>query len=171
MAVSYEMTSTFGKKLESAAGRLCELLIPIKYEYHVGEGKTVAICTLSSIDLLETIARNTDIMSKILVVGRLLSENRGIDKLIKFAVKYPDLRYIIICGNEVKGHKSGQALLSLYRNGTNKDGRIIGATGPNPFLTSSQTDIEFFRRQTQIYNLIGSKDLRVIKAQLSIFCQ
>ena len=52
---------------------------PIKHEYHVGEGKTVAICTLSSIDLLETIATNTDIMSRILVVGRLLSENRGID--------------------------------------------------------------------------------------------
>jgi tetrahydromethanopterin S-methyltransferase subunit A len=85
----------------------------------------VAICTLSSIDLLETIATNTDIMSRILVVRRLLSENRGIDILIKFAIKYPDLPYIIVCGNEVKGHKSGRALLSLHRNGTNNDGRSL----------------------------------------------
>jgi hypothetical protein len=101
-----------------------------------------------------------------------IPQNIGIDILIKFAIKYPDLPYIIVCGNEVKGHKSGQALLSLHRNGTNNDGRIIGAIGPNPFLTCSQTDIESFRRQTEIYNLIGSKDMRVIKAQLSIFfCQ
>ena len=172
MVVWYEMAGAFGKKLENIAGRLCEILIPIEHEYHVGEGKTVAICTLSSIDLLETIATNIDIMSRILVVGRLLSENRGIDILIKFAIKYPDLPYIIVCGNEVKGHKSGRALLSLHRNGTNNDGRIIGAIGPNPFLTCSQTDIESFRRQTEIYNLIGSKDMQVIKAQLSIFfCQ
>ena len=107
-----------------------------------------------------------------MVVGRLLSENRGIDILIKFAIKYPDLRYIIVCANEVKGDKSGQALLSLHRNGTNKNGRIIGAIGTNPFLTCSQTDIEPFRTQTEIYNLIVSKDMQIIKAQLLIFfCQ
>jgi len=165
------MVGIFREKLESAVGRLCEVLFPIKHEYHIGEGKSVAICTLSSIDLLETIARNTDIMSRILVVGRLLSENKGISTLIRFALNYPDLRYIVVCGKEVKGHKTGQALLSLHRNGVDKDdSRITGAIGPNPFVTCSQTDIELFRRQTKIYDLIGSEDLEVIKAQLSFLC-
>jgi tetrahydromethanopterin S-methyltransferase subunit A len=111
-------------------------------------------------------------MSRILVVGRLLSENKGISTLIRFALNYPDLRYIIVCGNEVKGHKTGQALLSLHRNGVDKDdSRITGAIGPNPFVACSKTDIELFRRQTKIYDLIGSEDLGVIKAQLSFLCQ
>jgi tetrahydromethanopterin S-methyltransferase subunit A len=108
----------------------------------VGRGKSVAICTLSSMDLLETIAWNTDMMSRILVVGRLLSENKGISTLIKFTINYSDLRYIVVCGKEVKGHKTGQPLLSLHKNGVNRDdSRIIGAIGPYPFLTSSQTDL------------------------------
>jgi tetrahydromethanopterin S-methyltransferase subunit A len=161
------MVGTLREKLESAVGRLCEELIPIKHEYHIGQGKSVAVCTLASMDLLETIARSTDIMSRILVVGRLLSENKGITTLIRFTLCYPDLRYIVVCGKEVKGHKSGQALLSLHRNGVNKDdSRIIGATGPNPFLTCSHTDIESFRRQIKICDLIGREDLDVIKAHI-----
>jgi tetrahydromethanopterin S-methyltransferase subunit A len=160
------------EKFESAAGRLCEVLLPIKHEYHIGRGKGVAICTLSSMDLLETIASNTDIMSRILVVGRLLSENKGISTLIRFTINYPDLRYIVVCGKEVKGHKTGQALLSLHKNGVHRDdSRIIGAIGPNPFLTCSQIEIELFRRQTRIYDLTGSEDLEVIKAQLSLLCR
>ena len=166
------MVGILREKLESAAGRLCEVLLPIKHEYHIGRGKSVAICTLSSMDLLETIAWNTDMMSRILVVGRLLSENKGISTLIRFTINYPDLRYIVVCGKEVKGHKTGQALLSLHKNGVNTDdSRIIGAIGPYPFLTCSQTEIELFRRQTKIYDLIWSEDLEVIKDQLSFLCQ
>src|ERR687883_1400461 len=153
------------EKLESTVGRLCKLLIPIKHEYHIGdELKSMAICTLSSIDLLETISKDNNIMSKILIVGRLLSENKGIETLIKFTLIHPNLRHIIVCGKEVKGHKAGQALLSLH-NGINKnDGRIIGATGAYPLLLCSQADIESFRRQTMIYDLIGIIDMDVINA-------
>jgi hypothetical protein len=44
------------QNLEIAAGKLCEILIPIKHEYYTGGGTSIAICTLSSIDLLQTIA-------------------------------------------------------------------------------------------------------------------
>ncbi|MBV9176104.1 MAG: hypothetical protein JO327_02110 [Nitrososphaeraceae archaeon] len=43
------------QKLGNTAGKLCEALIPIKHEYYIGEGHSIAICTLSSIDLLQTI--------------------------------------------------------------------------------------------------------------------
>ena len=161
------------EKLESTVGWLCKLLIPIKHEYHIGdELKSVAICTLSSIDLLETISKDNNTMSKILIVGRLLSENKGIETLIKFTLMHPNLHHIIVCGKEVKGHKAGQALLSLHRNGINKnDGRIIGATGAYPLLLCSQADIESFRRQTMIYDLIGIIDMDVINAYLQFFCE
>jgi tetrahydromethanopterin S-methyltransferase subunit A len=160
---------TFKKKLENVAGSLCEILIPIKDEYFIGKGKTVAICTLSSMDLLQTIARTEGLMNRILIVGRLLSENKGIDTLIKFTLKNPELRYIVVCGNDVKGHQSGQALLSLYRNGVSRDGKIIGATGPHPFLTHLHADIESFRKQIMIYDLIKCEELEKVKATLSSF--
>ena len=150
------------QRLENAAGKLCKVLIPIKLEYHIGEGNSVAICTLSSIHLLHAIANSDDIMNRILIVGRLFSENKGLDKLINFTVKHPALHHIIICGKEVRGHKTGQALISVHRNGATKEGRIIGAIGPHPFLTCSQTDIELFRRQTKIYDLMDNEDLNTI---------
>jgi tetrahydromethanopterin S-methyltransferase subunit A len=158
---------TFKQKLENVAGRLCEVLIPIKNEYFIGNGKTVAICTLSSMELLQTIARTEGVMNRILIVGRLLSENKGIDTLIKFTLNHPELHCIVVCGNDVKGHQSGQALLSLYRHGVSRDGKILGATGPHPFLTHLHSDIESFRKQIMIYDLIKCEELDRVKALLS----
>jgi tetrahydromethanopterin S-methyltransferase subunit A len=110
-------------------------------------------------------------MDKILIAGRLLSENKGIDTIIKFTLTHPELHYIIICGKEVRGHQAGQALISLYENGinnNNNDSRtIVGARGPYPVLTSSWEDIIAFRKQiSKIYNLIGFDDIDQIKKQL-----
>jgi tetrahydromethanopterin S-methyltransferase subunit A len=115
-------------------------------------------------------------MDKILVVGRLLSENKGIDTIIKFTLSHPELRYIIVCGKEVRGHQAGQALLSLYENGiiNNNDNNtgsmfIVGAKGPYPVLRSSWEDVNAFRKQiTKIYNLIGISDIEQIKKQIKI---
>ena len=149
---------TISKRLfDNAVGKICEALLPIKHEYYMGKGKSIAICTLSSIDLLEEISNSVDIMNRILIVGRLLSENEGIDIIIKFVLDHSGLHHIIICGKEVKGHQAGQALISLYRNGMNNDGRIIGAKGPYPLLRSSKKDIEEFRKQ-----IIRLSDLREI---------
>ena len=149
---------THNKRLfANAIGKICEALIPIKHEYYIGKGKSIAICTLSSIDLLEEISNSVDIMNRILIVGRLLSENEGIDTIINFVLDHRGLHHIIICGKEVKGHQAGQALISLYKNGMNNDGRIIGAKGPYPLLRSSQRDIEEFRKQ-----IIRFSDLREI---------
>lgn len=158
------------KTLDNAAGKLCEVLFPIRHEYYIGKGKSVAICTLSSLDLLETIANAEYIMDRILIVGRLLSENKGLDTLINFTLNHPTMNQIIVCGKEVKGHRTGQALLSLHRNGVSKDGRIIEAVGPYPFLTCRRSDIESFRSQTVIYDLTDCEDLETIKTVISNFC-
>jgi tetrahydromethanopterin S-methyltransferase subunit A len=103
---------------------------------YLGRGKELAICTLSSIGLLNKISKS-DIMDGVAIAGRLLSENRDIDAIIRFTLEHPDdLRRIIVCGKEVKGHRAGQALLTLARNGIDRDGKIIGALGPYPILKS-----------------------------------
>ena len=56
----------------------------------------------------------------------MLSENKEIETIIQFILRHPELHNIIICGKEVKGHQAGQALLLLYNDGVDDDGRIIG---------------------------------------------
>ena len=163
---------TLNKRLfDDAVGKICEALIPLKHEYYIGKGKSIAICTLSSIDLLKEISNSVDVMNRILLVGRLLSENEGIDTIIKFVLDHTELHHIIICGKEVKGHQAGQALISLYKNGMNNDGRIIGAKGPYPLLRSSQKDIEEFRKQIiRVSDLREIDDIKKIKNSIVPVC-
>lgn len=151
------------KKFDDAAGKVCEAVLPIKHEFYLGKGKELAICTLSSIDLLEKISKS-DVMGRVAIAGRLLSENRGIDAMIRFTLDHPDLRRIIVCGKEVKGHRAGQALLALGRNGVDRDGRIIGALGQYPTLKSPARDVETFRRQITILDMIGTIDIEKLVA-------
>jgi tetrahydromethanopterin S-methyltransferase subunit A len=153
------------KRLDNAAGRLCKALLPIKHEYYLGAGKAVAVCTLSSIDLLQTISKS-DLIDRILIAGRLLSENKGIDAIIDFTVKHPSLNHIIVCGKEVRGHRAGQALLALASNGMDSSGRIIGAVGPNPIVTLPLEDVDIFRHQVEINDMIGTVDIGKIAQAL-----
>jgi tetrahydromethanopterin S-methyltransferase subunit A len=146
------------KRLEEVAGKICKALVPMKHEYYLGSGEAAAICTLSSIDLLEMISR-TYLMNNVLIAGRLLSENKGIDAMIAFTIKHPELKRILICGKEVKGHRAGQALLALASNGMDLSGRIIVAASPNPIVTLCALEVDTFRRQVQIIDLIGTVDI------------
>jgi hypothetical protein len=65
------------KRLKDVARMLCEALMQIKHEYYLGGGNAVAICTLSSIDLLLETASRSTLMNQELIAGRPLSENKG----------------------------------------------------------------------------------------------
>jgi tetrahydromethanopterin S-methyltransferase subunit A len=151
------------KKLDDAAGMICGAVLPVKHDYYTGRGRELAICTLSSIDLLEEISKS-DIMDRVAIAGRLLSENSGIYAIVRFALEHPDLKRIIVCGKEVKGHRAGQALLALARNGIDKEGMILGALGPYPMLESPARDVERFRRQVEIIDMIGTVDISSLKS-------
>jgi tetrahydromethanopterin S-methyltransferase subunit A len=98
-------------------------------------------------------------MDKVAIAGRLLSENKGIDAIVAYAASHPDLKRIIVCGKEVKGHMAGQALLALHENGIDPAGRIIGARGPYPVLKSPKGQVEAFRRQVSLTDLTGVTDI------------
>ena len=68
--------------MENCIGEICKYLLPIKQEHFVGKGSRIAICTLSSIRLLTEISNDTKLMNNLAIVGRLLSENKGIDDII-----------------------------------------------------------------------------------------
>ncbi|AIC14620.1 hypothetical protein [Nitrososphaera viennensis] len=153
---------TLRKKFDDAAGKVCKALIPVRHESFGGRGREVAVCTLGSIDLLERISKSEIIMDRVAIAGRLLSENKGIDAIIDYVSAHPDLKRIVVCGREVKGHMAGQALLALYKNGIDGQGRIIGAAGPYPILLSPREKVEAFRRQVAIADMTGITDLEKI---------
>ena len=160
------MTRLLKRKFDDATGKVCEALIPIKHERFEGQGKDVAICTLGSIDLLEEISKSP-LMARVAIAGRLLSENKGIDAIIHFASCHPDLKQIILCGKEVRGHMAGQALLSLHKNGIDEDGRIVGAKGPYPSVKSRKGIVDRFREQVDVMDMVDVIDLAEIAQSIT----
>ena len=153
----------FEKAVTEIVGELCKILLPIKVEYYFGSGKEIAICTLSSINLLTQISEDQYLMKKIAVVGRLFSENKGIDAIITYSGRNKYLKHIVVCGIDTKGHLAGHALLSLYRNGIDLQGRILNSKSPRPQITISRAEVENFRKKVRIYDLLGITDLNTIR--------
>jgi len=154
--------------LGETIGELCKFLLPIPDEYFYGNSNSsIAICTLSSIDLLKKIS-NSDILNNFSIVGRLLSENKGIDSIIEYVNKNQKITTIIVCGKEVWGHKSGHSLFLLHENGIDKNNRIINSTSPNPFLTISKSKIQYFQNNITLVNLINETNYEIILEKISI---
>lgn len=149
--------------LAELAGQLCKILLPISEEVFYGnQFSNVAICTLSSMNLLKEIS-NSDLMGKISLAGRLLSENRGIDELIRYVNKHPTVDTIIVCGMEVLGHRAGHALFCVHKYGTDEQNRIINSVSPDPVLSVSKEEIQQFQRQITLIDKIGQTDLDQIR--------
>ena len=150
-------------KINNILGICCYHLLPIKQEYYIGKGKIIGICTLSSLDLLKELKNNQEIMDKISIVGRLLSENKGVDQIIQFTTNNKSLKYLLLCGEEVKGHLSGQTLIALKKNGIDQNKKVINSAAHYPFLACTNHEVEYFRHHINIINNIGLKDIDKIK--------
>ena len=149
--------------LENVIGELCKVILPIPEESYLGNtNSSIAICTLSSIDLLKKIS-NSEILNYISIAGRLLSENKGIDYIIKYVNQNKKIKTIIVCGKEVWGHKSGHSLFELHKNGIDAYGRIINSTSPNPFLTVNKSEINYFQNEINLVNMINETNFDIIK--------
>jgi len=154
--------------LGEAIGELCKIILPIPEEYYSGNpDSSIAVCTLSSIDLLKKLA-NSEILSHVSIAGRLLSENKGIDSIIKYVNKYQKINIIIVCGKEVWGHKAGHSLFQLHKNGVDKNNRIINSTSPDPYLTVSKSQIQYFQNNITLVNLIAETDFATISDKIRI---
>ena len=154
--------------LGETIGELCKFLLPIPDEYFYGNSNSsIAICTLSSMDLLKKFS-NSPILNNFSIVGRLLSENKGIDSIIEYINKNQKITTIIVCGKEVWGHKSGHSLFLLHENGIDKNNRIINSTSPNPFLTVSKSKIQYFQNNITLVNLINETNYEIILEKISI---
>jgi len=152
--------------LGNVIGEFCKIILPIPEEtYHGNPNSTIAICTLSSLGLLKQIA-NSDILNRISIVGRLLSENKGIDQIIQHLNKNKKIKTIIVCGKEVWGHKSGHSLYQLYHNGIDDKGKIVKSISPDPYLTVTKSQIAYFQKEITLINMINETNFNKIKQKI-----
>lgn len=144
-------------------GELCKIILPIPEESYLGNpDSSIAICTLSSMDLLKKIS-NSELLNHISIVGRLLSENKGIDSIIKYLNQNKKVKTLIVCGKDVCGHKAGYSLFKLYENGIDNHGKIINSTSPDPFLNATKSEINYFQNEINLINIINETNFETIK--------
>ena len=158
--------------MERLAGRLCEILFPIKEEYFLGNPKgTTAVCTLTSVRLLRKLANKAN-LEQIAVAGRLVTENYGIQQLVARVTSNSNITRLIVCGKDSRGHWSGQALLALWRSGVDANKRIIGAKGAKPFLHDLKPEhLKRFREEIEVADLRECTDVSHILALASSISQ
>jgi len=95
--------------------------------------------------------------------GTLQTENIGIEKIVCNVVGNPNIRYLVLCGEEVEGHQAGSAVKALLVNGINEKRTIIGSQGVTPYLFNISLEvIERFREQVTLVDLVGEMDSQVV---------
>jgi tetrahydromethanopterin S-methyltransferase subunit A len=153
-------------KISKVIGEVCKIILPINEEFFLGNyNSKIGICTLGSLNLLKSL-KNSDILDNVGIIGRLLTENKGIDEIIHYVNKNKKIKTIIICGKEVWGHRAGHSLFKLYENGMDKNGRIINSSSPNPVLTVSKSQVDYFRNEITLVNMINEINISKIKQKI-----
>lgn len=126
----------------------------------VRHGAPVAVCTLNSSSLgKQLVARRPGGLA---IAGTLHTENLGIERIVRNVLANPNIRFLVLCGEDTRqaiGHLPGQSLAALCANGTDADGRIVGARGKRPVLKNvTREEIEAFRHQVELVPLVEQSD-------------
>lgn len=123
----------------------------VKGDYTVGNpASRIAVVTLAS---------NFEACPSAAIWGSSKTENLGVEKLIVNIISNSNIRYVLVCGNESRGHLAGHSLLAIHANGIDEQGRIIASEGAIPFIENiSGKNVERFQRQVTMLDRIGLVD-------------
>lgn len=133
----------------------------VEGRYEIGNKEScVAVMTNASIDEIKLD------MGKVAIIGKCVTENIGIEKIIENIVSNPNIRFLVSCGKPSKGHFPGECFEALIKSGVDGEKKIIGAPGNMPYLKNlGEEKIERFRKQVKVVNLKGEKDpARIMEA-------
>jgi len=110
-----------------------------------------------------TLASNLEPSQKAAIWGTCMTENLGVEKIIINVISNSNIRYLIVCGMESKGHLPGDAIVSIHKNSLDKNRRIVGSKGAIPYIENIPVDaVERFREQVELINIIGETDINRI---------
>ncbi|MGE5603378.1 MAG: DUF4346 domain-containing protein, partial [Nitrososphaerales archaeon] len=141
-------------------------IVPGEYALLDADFGPIAVSTLASLELPDHIAAMHP--AGLAIVGKTETENIGLDKVVKNVVANQALRCLIVAGKEAEGHYPGQTLLALSQNGVDEKLRVIGSRGKRPVLRNvSREEIEAFRQQVLVVDMIGCEDASAIAAKVA----
>jgi tetrahydromethanopterin S-methyltransferase subunit A len=129
---------------------------PLFGDYIVGDPNSgVAVVTLASHLEVKNAA----------ICGTCKTENLGVEKIVANIISNSNIRFLIICGTESKGHLPGNTIIALHTNGIDEKGRIIGSKGAIPFIQNLTPDaLRRFQDQIRLIERIGLEDESQIEA-------
>jgi len=132
---------------------------PVRGDYRVGNANAgVAVVTLASPLFPQGAA----------IFGPCKTENLGVEKIVANVISNCNIRFLILCGVESKGHLPGNTILALHKNGIDEQGRIIGSRGAIPFIQNLPPEaIARFQEQVELIDCIGLEDTVQIEEQIS----
>ncbi|GMQ84129.1 MAG: hypothetical protein BMS9Abin06_0889 [Gammaproteobacteria bacterium] len=126
---------------------------------------SVAVTTLGSVALAK--AASQDPPPGLNIVGKVETENIGIEKIIKNILSNPAIRYLVCAGNEPPRHLTGATMMALFENGIDENNKIPGAPGMRPILPNTSTaEVLAFRKQVEPIDMIGCTDVPTIHARV-----
>lgn len=149
---------------------------PIPGEYYVvgrGIDRPVVLSTLASPDLARTVADARP--AGLCIAGKTETENIGIEKLVRNCLATPEIRVLLLAGKDSAGHRPGQTLLALFREGVDTTMRVVGSEAPRPVLTNlTREEVARFRDQVSVDDRVGCEDphqvlsrIEALRAQVS----
>lgn len=142
---------------------------PLSGDYYVVRYQApVAVCTLNSESVARQLSDNAP--DGLAIVGTLHTENLGIERIIRNTLSNPNIRFLILCGEDTHqaiGHLPGQSLQSLLENGVDDQSRIRGARGRRPVLKNvTAQEIDAFIEQVELVSMIGEEQAEIISEQV-----
>ena len=131
-------------------------LYPWGGEYVIGNPDScVAVVTLSEELRLPK--------EEIAICGQMKTENLGVEKVVANVLSNPSIRFLIVCGKEVRGHRSGDTILAIHKNGIDGKNRVIGAKGAVPYIENiSREAVDRFRQQVELVEMLDVTDTSAI---------
>ncbi len=88
------------------------------------------------------------------LAGTLQTPNIGLEKVICNIVANPNIRYLILSGPESEGHRTGDAIKALFKNGIDEKKFIIGTDALHPLLYNIPTEfVDRLREQVTLVDL------------------
>ena len=95
--------------------------------------------------------------------GTIQTENIGVEKMVCNIIGNPNIRYLVLTGPESPGHSTGEAIISLLKDGVDERKKIINTGAPTPYLFNLPMEfIDRFRKQiVSVVDLLncGTPDL------------
>lgn len=141
--------------------KMSDELYPWGGEFSVGSRQSCVAVVCLNIDFCPGI--------DVAIFGPLKTENIGIEKIVANVISNPFIRFVVVCGSEVRGHFAGASLLALHKNGiVENTHRIIDAPGAIPFVENiDDKAISRFQSQVEMVDLIGCCDEKKINEAIS----